>query len=122
MDTTLAHINMLVLGTNKVNEDSTRIEEVFGAHVFVQNISVDRIGFGNISDFKGKTDFYAEPGAYDLFITFIGYNTLIIKDLSLESGMAVDLKVVLGDGCGQNAFKVVSQNHVEEVITAPVGR
>ncbi|MCE7995457.1 MAG: carboxypeptidase-like regulatory domain-containing protein [Roseivirga sp.] len=115
-DTTLAHFNSVILGQAGINIDSSEYESVFGASVFIQSIGIDSLGFENVSDFEGIANFYAQPGEYDLHISFIGYNTLVIQNLSLESGMAVDLRVALGDGCGQNIFTVTDDNQIKKVF------
>ncbi|GAB5525546.1 MAG: hypothetical protein Roseis2KO_34180 [Roseivirga sp.] len=112
MDTVLAHIQVEVLETYRESER----EGIVGATVFVQNINVDSLRQGNVTDFEGMTDFYVEPGDYDLYISFIGYNTLIVQSLSLKSGMVMELKAVMGDGCGRNTFRLTDGNRLEEIL------
>lgn len=115
MDTTLAHINGQVLYKDTANGDSTTQGELFGATILIRNLN-DTLAFGNVTSFDGTTDFFAKPGEYSLHISSICYNTLTIQSLSFESGMVVNLKVILGDGGGRNTFRLTEDNRLEEIL------
>ena len=51
-----------------------------GEPLFAANIGIKGTSFGTSTDFDGLFEFNLPEGNYDLSLSFIGYNTLEIKD------------------------------------------
>lgn len=61
-------------------EDDTA-EPVFGASIYIEKISS-----GTTTDFDGKFSMQLSPGTYDLRISYVSYQTLIIEGIEIKQG------------------------------------
>ncbi len=61
------------------------IDEI-GEPLFSANAVLKGTGIGLTSDFDGKFELSAEPGIYELEISFIGYATIVITDVEVKPG------------------------------------
>lgn len=78
------------------------------------SISVDNTEFGAVTDFDGNFDISLKEGTYQLSLTYISFNTLVIEDVNVRKG-----NVTLLDNL---VMEESSESLQEVVITAAAAR
>lgn len=71
------------------------IDESSGEPLIGVAIEVIGLGTGTISDFDGDFDLRLSPGSYDINITYLGYSTLKITQISLLPGEVNYLETII---------------------------
>ena len=79
--------------------DKASGETLIGASVYIEGLSDNTIG--TITDFDGNYSFEADPGTYDIAISYVSYTKQLIKGVVLKTGEVTTLDAALeGEAVG----------------------
>lgn len=73
--------------------DKTSGETLIGASVYIEGVSDNSIG--TITDFDGNYSFEADPGTFDIAVSYISYTKQMIKGVVVKAGDVTNLDVAL---------------------------
>jgi len=79
--------------------DKASGETLIGASVYIEGVSDNTIG--TITDFDGNYSFGADPGTFDIAISYVSYTKQLIKGVVIKAGQVTTLDVALeGESVG----------------------
>ena len=79
--------------------DKASGETLIGASVYIEGLSDNTIG--TITDFDGNYSFEADPGTYDIAISYVSYTKQLIKGVVIKAGEVTNLDAALeGEAVG----------------------
>lgn len=107
IDTTLAFLRGCVTGTS-IRPDTTIMDTLSFAGVSYKP-KVDIAGNGTMTDTVGRYALTLIAGTYDVAIDYPGFNTILIRNLALESGEIKELNVMLGQGYGTTEYLMIDK-------------
>ena len=101
-DTTIASISGQVFYKDLSGKD-TIIGDLIGANVMFKETISNKI-YGVSTDNEGKYLLKVPPSKYTIIVQYIGFNNLIIKNVSIQSGVIIKFSTVLGQGDGDTVY------------------
>ena len=107
-DTTIAYVTGTVVGKYKT-DSSEYLDTLIGAPVSFYDSESDLM-IGEMTDRNGSYSFRLPPSSYDVHVSYIAHNELVIKDLKLASGEIIDLNLLLGQSGGHRDSCVYALN------------
>ena len=110
-DTTVAFLSGQVMGISTRN-DSIVLDTLMHSAIGYKHSEKATYVAGVMSEINGVYKIALEPGIYDLKIIYVGYNALILKNISLSIGEMKELNVVLGQGHGTNNYRITENNKI----------
>ncbi len=79
--------------------DKASGETLIGASVYIEGLSDNTIG--TITDFDGNYSFEADPGTYDIAVSYVSYTKQLIKGVVIKAGEVTTLDAALeGEAVG----------------------
>ena len=71
----------------------------------------DSVGTDVVTEPHGGYKIILGTGVYDMQVSFVGYNTLIIKKFKLNIGDIKELSILLGQGHGITEYLINGNNN-----------
>jgi hypothetical protein len=87
--------------SDKVTKIDTLMLTAIG---FISHDRKDTVGV--ISDMQGKYEKHLTSGTYDIFVNYVGYNRLEIKNVKFRTGELKELNILLGQQ-GKGSYKTI---------------
>ena len=84
-------------------------ETLIGANVVIQGTTI-----GTSTDFDGKYQFDAEPGTYNISVSYIGFNEKIVEEVIITDGETTFLDVAMSDNTVELDLDIVVKAKVIE--------
>jgi hypothetical protein len=108
-DTITASLKGIILCKDST-ESAERVDTL--SYALIRLITHDRVDTVQIvSDIHGSYEEYFKAGVYDIFIGYVGYNALEIKNVKFGIGEFKELNVLLGQIGKVNAKTVVDSEY-----------
>ncbi|MEM6316521.1 MAG: TonB-dependent receptor [Bacteroidota bacterium] len=85
----------------------TILDEKYAEPLIGANVVIEGTAIGTSTDFDGKYQFTADPGVYNLVISYIGYNDKTISEVEVKDGEVTYLDAALSDEAVDLALDVV---------------
>ncbi len=93
-DTISTYISGTIFGKDSANNKVTIDTLMFANIGFISHERQDTVG--TVSDIYGKFEKHIQAGTYDIFVKYVGYVGLVIKNVPFEQGELKEFNVLLG--------------------------
>jgi len=103
-DTITAFVSGVTFGKDSANKIATIDTLMFTAIGFISHDRRDTVGV--ISDMQGIFEKHLSAGTYDIFVSYVGYNRLEIKNVRFGTGELKEINILLGQQ-GQGNYKTI---------------
>ena len=114
-DTTIVSISGKVLGSYIHERKDTITEPLEFANVMLTNVKTKEV-FGQVTEVGGLYNLTIPAATYTLDVRFIGYNQIVVENVKLGTGEILNFSANLGQGIGEEYFRVRNHRTTKELI------
>lgn len=118
-DTTVATISGKIYGESIYSDKKFQQEDTLPfANISLTNVETQEI-VGTTTNSDGVYSFSIPAATYQLKISFIGYNIVLIENLQLGTGEIFKLSAQLGLGIEKEYFTILNHRDTKELVRKP---